>query len=97
MGSYWVYVLASKRRVLYVGVTNDIARRLLDYRSGLTKGFVTKYNVDRLVHIEEFADPMAAIEREKQLKRWVRRKKVALIDESNPEWKDLSDLLPPSS
>ena len=90
MRSYWVYILASKRRVLYVGITNDIERRMADYRSGLSKGFVTRYNVDRLVHAEEFTEAAAAIEREKEIKRWVRRRKVALIEETNPEWKDLS-------
>ena len=89
--TYRVYILARKRRVLYVRITNDLERRLADYRSGLTKGFVTRYNVDRLVHIEEFTDPLTAIEREKRIKRWVRRRKVALIEETNPEWKDLSD------
>ena len=97
MGSYWVYILASKRRVLYVGITNDLERRLADYRSGMTKGFVTKYNAHRLVHVEEFTDPVAAIEREKLLKRWVRRRKIALIEETNPERKDLSEVWSPSS
>ncbi|HEX4441588.1 MAG TPA: GIY-YIG nuclease family protein [Thermoanaerobaculia bacterium] len=90
MDTYWVYILASKRRVLYVGISNDIERRLAEYRSGESRGFVTRYNVHRLVHVEEFTDPVAAIEREKQIKGWVRRRKVALIEETNPEWNDLS-------
>ena len=90
-GTYWVYILSSARRILYIGVTNDIERRLFEYRSGLSKGFVSKYNVHQLVHLEEFGDPVTAIAREKEIKGWVRRRKVALIEESNPEWKDLSE------
>jgi len=90
-GAYCVYILSSARRTLYIGITNDIERRLFEYRSGISRGFVTKYNVHRLVHLEEFGDPVTAIAREKEIKGWVRRRKVALIEESNPEWKDLSE------
>jgi len=88
--SYWVYILASAHRTLYVGVTNDLEKRLFEHRQGLTEGFTKKYNVDRLVYLEEMEEPMAAIVREKQIKGWSRAKKIALIKEHNPEWKDLS-------
>ena len=90
MRSYWVYILASAHRTLYVGVTNDLEKRLFEHRQGLTEGFTKKYNVDRLVYLEEMEEPMAAIVREKQIKGWSRAKKIALIKEHNPEWKDLS-------
>jgi putative endonuclease len=82
--------LASAHRTLYVGVTNDLEKRLFEHRQGLTEGFTKKYNVDRLVYLEEMEEPMAAIVREKQIKGWSRAKKIALIKEHNPEWKDLS-------
>ncbi len=91
MGSYWVYIMASDHRTLYTGVTNDLERRLFEHREGLTKGFTKKYNVHRLVYFEEADHPMTAIVREKQIKGWDRAKRVALIEERNPEWKDLSD------
>ena len=82
--------MASAHRTLYVGVTNDLEKRLFEHRQGLTEGFTKKYNVDRLVYLEEMEEPMAAIVREKQIKGWSRAKKIALIKEHNPEWKDLS-------
>jgi len=88
--SYYVYILASISRVLYVGVTNDLERRLFEHKSKLIKGFTSKYNVDRLVCFEETGDVVAAIEREKQIKGWNRAKKLALIMSVNPKWNDLS-------
>jgi putative endonuclease len=90
--TYYVYILASPSRVLYVGVTNDLTRRLAEHRSGVASAFTRRYLVRRLVHVETASDPRDAIARETQLKRWTRRKKVALIEESNPTWKDLAPL-----
>jgi len=93
--SYYVYILARARNgTLYIGVTNDIARRAHEHRSGTTKGFTQKYGAHRLVHIEPFADVREAIRREKQLKEWQRKWKLALIEEHNPTWRDLwADIL----
>ncbi|HYX20324.1 MAG TPA: GIY-YIG nuclease family protein [Thermoanaerobaculia bacterium] len=90
MGLYWVYILASDHRTLYVGVTNDLERRLFEHREGLVRGFTRKYNVHRLVYFESTDDPIAAIEQEKRIKGWRRSKKVALIENRNPTWRDLS-------
>jgi len=88
--AYFVYILASSSRCLYVGVTNDARRRLREHRSKQHAGFTRRYNVNRLVYIETTPSVHAAIEREKQLKGWARRKKVALIETFNPGWKDLA-------
>ena len=88
----FVYILASKTRVLYVGVTNDLIRRLWEHRSGAVPGFTRRYGVDRLVYYEISAEPARAIAREKQIKGWARVRKVALVESMNPEWKDLAQL-----
>ena len=90
MRTYYVYILASFRRTLYVGVTNNIERRLWEHRNGHGSAFVRRYNVNRLVYAEETSDILAAIAREKQIKAWRRSKKIALIEAVNPEWRDLS-------
>ena len=90
MRTYYVYILASLTRVLYIGVTSDLKRRLYEHKHKLFEGFTAKYNVNRLVYFEETNNSRAAIERERQLKGWRREKKVALIDTENPGWKDLS-------
>jgi putative endonuclease len=86
----YVYILANRWRTLYVGVTNDIIRRLDQHRSGSVVGFTQRYDIDRLVHLETSGSPRDAIAREKQIKSWSRRKKIALIEESNPGWADLA-------
>jgi putative endonuclease len=86
----YVYIIASRSGTLYVGVTNDIRRRVYEHKQHLIPGFTAKYNVDRLLYVDKIADPASAINREKQIKRWRREKKVALIDSENPEWNDLS-------
>ena len=91
MRSYFVYMLSNTSRMLYVGVTNDLPRRVFQHQKRLSDGFTKRYNLHRLVWFEETANVRAAIEREKQLKGWSRRKKAALICAKNPEWKDLSD------
>ena len=88
--AYYVYILASQRNgTLYIGVTNDLARRVYEHREGLVAGFTKRYGVKKLVHFETHQNVRAAIQREKTLKHWVRAWKVALIEEDNPEWRDL--------
>ena len=87
--SYYVYILASHSRRLYVGVTSDLVRRLHEHRLERT-GFTARYRVHRLVYFAEYSDPMNAIEREKEVKSWVRGKKIRLIERENPAWLDLS-------
>ncbi len=92
--NYYVYVMASWKKVLYIGVTNNLTRRVWQHRSGAIEGFTTRYNITRLVHIETYPDPTSAIAREKELKGWLRAKKIALIESSNPTWRDLySDIV----
>ena len=87
---YFVYILASRMGgTLYIGVTNDIRRRIVEHRSGIFPGFTKRYGVVRLVYFEEFGDVRDAIVREKQLKRWNRAWKICLIEERNPHWIDL--------
>ena len=92
---HYVYILANRSRTLYVGVTNNLARRISEHREGLGSRFVSKYAIHRLVHVECAPNPRDAIAREKQLKRWSRKKKLALIAESNPEWVDLAESMGP--
>jgi len=88
--SYFVYIVASPSRTIYIGVTNDLARRVREHKMKETAGFAATYHVDCLVWFEEFADPAAAISCEKQLKNWRRAKKFKLIESINPSWNDLS-------
>jgi putative endonuclease len=88
---YFVYILSSRSRNLYTGVTNDLVRRMAEHRSGLVAGFMAKYRIHRLVHVERFGDIRTAISREKQIKAWRREKRVALIEADNPTWADLGD------
>ncbi len=90
MRSYWVYILSSKSRRVYVGVTNDLERRVCEHKSKAMQGFTKTYNIDRLVYFDETPDVRSAIEREKQIKGWRRDKKIALIESNNPTWDDLS-------
>ena len=88
--TYFVYILANRSRTLYVGVTNDLIRRLWEHRTGIGSKFTDRYAIHRLVHIESTSAPRDAIAREKQIKSWSRRKKVALIESTNPDWLDLA-------
>ena len=90
MADYYVYILASECGTLYTGVTDDLARRVHEHMIGLVPGFTKKYRVSRLVHYEVTSDIQSAIAREKQIKGWLRRKKKALIEATNPRWEDLS-------
>ena len=88
--AYWVYILASALGgTLYIGVTNDLVRRVYEHRMGLADGFTKKYAVHRLVYFEQYNDVELAIQREKRLKKWNRAWKIRLIEEANPNWNDL--------
>ncbi|MFZ1888422.1 MAG: GIY-YIG nuclease family protein [Candidatus Binataceae bacterium] len=89
----FVYILASASRTLYVGITNDLARRAQEHRDGRPTAFTAKYNIGRLVYFEEYDGPLAAIAREKEVKRWRRTKKIKLIESMNPKWTDLAEQL----
>jgi putative endonuclease len=91
--NYFVYILtnADRHTVLYIGITNNLERRVGEHSLGWGSAFARKYNVHKLVYFEAYVDPRSAIEREKQLKKWSRTKKDALIARRNPEWRDLLD------
>ena len=90
MKRYFVYILSSQRNgTLYIGVTNDLTKRVYEHKNNLVEGFTKKYEVHLLVYFEEFHNIDEAITREKQLKRWKRAWKLRLIESSNPEWNDL--------
>jgi putative endonuclease len=91
MTQHYVYIMASASRVLYVGVTSNLHRRVWEHKQKRIDGFTKRYNITRLVYYEETSDIRAAIEREKQIKGWLRAKKVALIESVNPGWSDLSE------
>jgi putative endonuclease len=88
---YYVYIMTNHSRTLYVGTTNDIRRRVWQHKHKLIDGFTKRYNITRLVYYEETPDVAAAIAREKQIKGWLRKKKITLIESHNPGWNDLSD------
>ena len=89
---YYVYILTNKTDdVMYIGVTNDLSRRLREHKTEQIEGFTKKYHVHKLVYFEEYSDAYAAIAREKQLKRWRRSKKNQLVETKNPSWSDWED------
>ena len=89
---YYVYLMTNwNHRVMYLGVTNDLTRRVYEHKNKLVKGFTEKYNVNKLVYFEETADVRSAIAREKEIKKWRRQKKDALVQSANPKWQDLSE------
>ena len=90
MKTYYVYIMSSRYRAIYTGVTNDLLRRVREHRFKLVDGFTKRYNMTRLVYFESFTDVCDAIAREKQIKAWSREKKIALICSTNPEWSDLA-------
>jgi putative endonuclease len=89
MKNYFIYILSSKSRVLYIGLTNILPRRIYEHKLGLVEGFTKKYSVNRLVYYESQPDLKSAINREKQLKNWRRQWKINLIESKNKEWRDL--------
>jgi putative endonuclease len=89
---YWVYIVANfKRGTVYVGVTNDLVRRVFQHREHITRGFTSRYAVTRLVYYEQYDHARTAIQREKNLKHWSRDWKIALIENGNPDWRDRYD------
>ena len=91
--SYFVYILTNRsNEVLYTGMTNDLVRRVQEHKLHIDpKAFTTRYNVDRLVYFEQYNEPLYAIEREKQIKSWNRKRKIQLIKCQNSQWRDLYD------
>jgi putative endonuclease len=90
MKAYYIYILTNQyNTVFYVGVTNNLIRRVYEHKNKLVKGFTSKYNINKLVYYEVFSDVCDAIYREKQIKSWSRKKKIEMIEKFNPEWKDL--------
>ena len=89
--NYWAYLLASRSGVLYVGMTNSLERRVWEHKNKAVPGFTADYNVNRLVWFEEFREVCDAIATEKRIKGWARAKKVALIEQTNPQWTELSE------
>jgi putative endonuclease len=91
MKSYYVYIITNwNNKVMYIGITNNLIRRVYEHKNKLVKGFTEKYNVNKLVYFEETGDVIAAIAREKEIKKWRREKKDQLVNRMNPTWKDLS-------
>ena len=93
MRQFYVYIMANKSRTIYTGVTNDLKYRVSQHQSGVGSKFASKYSITRLVYYECYPNARDAIAREKQIKGWLRSKKVALIESVNPKWEDLSDQL----
>ena len=87
---YYVYILSSLSRTLYVGITNDLQRRIAEHRRARPAAFTTRYRITRLVHYGAYRRPMAAIAREKQIKSWTREKRLRLVEEQNAGWLDLA-------
>jgi putative endonuclease len=91
--TYYVYIMGSKSGTLYTGITNDLVRRVYEHKNKLVPGFTTRYNCSRLLYFEAGDSAEGAITREKQVKGWLRSKKIALIKTVNPKWEDLSSQL----
>jgi putative endonuclease len=91
MKEYFVYIMTNKSKTLYTGVTDNLIRRVAEHKQGIIKGFTSKYQINKLVYFESGNNINEALYREKQIKGWLRKKKVALIEPENPEWKDLSE------
>ncbi len=91
MKHYYVYIVTNSSKTLYIGVTNNLQRRMYEHKQHLVAGFTSRYHITRLVYFEETSEVYAALAREKQIKGWVRAKKMALIESINPEWRDVSE------
>jgi putative endonuclease len=91
MKDYYVYIMTNKSKTLYTGVTNNLTRRVCEHKNKLIDEFTKKYQINKLVHFELFNNIDDALRREKQIKGWIRKKKIDLIESMNPDWKDLSD------
>jgi len=90
MRHYWIYILTNKSNTLYIGITNDLKRRISEHRKKLIKGFTSRYNLNKLIFYETFNNPKDAIAIEKKIKSWTRKKKIELIKKINPDFRDLS-------
>jgi putative endonuclease len=90
MKQYYVYIMTNRSRTLYTGVTNNLERRVYEHKHKVNPGFTSKYNIDQLVYYEETNSIHVAIAREKEIKSWLRRRKIELIESKNPHWHDLS-------
>ena len=88
---YYVYIMASRSKTLYTGMTGDLTRRALQHKAGEIEGFTKQYNINRLVYFEVFKYVNSAIAREKQVKAWTRAKRLSLITSENPTWQDLAE------
>ncbi len=91
MNEYYVYIMTNKSRTLYTGVTSDLGKRVFEHKNHLIEGFTKRYKITKLVYYEATNDVWEAIVREKQIKGWLRRKKIELIELMNPDWRDLSE------
>ena len=90
MDQFYVYIMSNRSKTLYTGVNNNLERRVYEHKQKMVPGFTAKYNITKLVYYEETFDINAAITREKQIKGWLRIKKIRLIEEQNPDWQDLA-------
>ena len=90
MDEYFVYIMTNRSRTLYTGITNDLKRRVWEHRTKAVPGFTSRYRITQLVYFESTSDVRAALAREKEIKGWLRRKNIALIESANPRWQDLS-------
>jgi len=91
MKQYYIYIMTNKSKTLYIGVTDNLERRVYEHKNKLIEGFTKKYNITKIIYYEMTNDVQSAIEREKQIKGWLRGKKIALIEAMNPKWADLSE------
>jgi putative endonuclease len=91
MKQSYVYIMTNKSKTLYVGATNNLQRRVYEHKNKMIQGFTSKYNITKVVYFEVFNDIESAIRREKQIKGWLRKKKIELIESMNPEWNDLGE------
>ena len=91
MNEYYVYIMTNKSRTLYTGVTSELGKRVFEHKNHLIEGFTKRYKITKLVYYEATNDVWEAIVREKQIKGWLRRKKIELIELMNPDWRDLSE------
>ncbi len=92
MKEYCVYIITNKSKTLYIGMTNNLVRRIYEHKNKIIEGFSKKYNLTKLVYYEQCTDVREAIKREKQLKNWHRKWKINLIESVNPKWEDLSKI-----
>ncbi|MFZ2188378.1 MAG: GIY-YIG nuclease family protein [Candidatus Moraniibacteriota bacterium] len=93
MKQYFVYLLTNNSKALYVGFTSNLKNRVWEHKNKIIKGFTERYNIDKIIYFEQSENVYSAIQREKQLKGWTRKKKIALFERENPDWRDLYDEL----